>query len=145
LNKIGVGDNKAIEIIYRHYQAAVFAFVRLRVRDAAEAKEIRNDNFMIVFSKAGQCNASVFRLSSAFSESGNRSVGQFLQRRGFRKNPNVDRIFLYQKLKHAVGVLNQIKALSTRIRLIAQLRQWRPDVSILAKSSYDLRGLNFAS
>ena len=58
LNKIGLGDNKAIEIIYRHYQAALFAFIRLRVRDDAAAEEILNDTFMIAFSKPAQYNAS---------------------------------------------------------------------------------------
>lgn len=61
-----------------------------------------------------------------------------------RGNPNVDRVFVYQKLKHAGGMANQFKALSERLKLIAQLRRWKPDVTILAKSSYDLRGLNFA-
>ena len=61
-----------------------------------------------------------------------------------RGNPNVDRVFVYQKLKHAGGMANQFKALSHRVKLIAQLRRWKPDVTILAKSSYDLRGLNFA-
>lgn len=58
LNKIGAGDNKAIEIIYRHYQAAMFAFIRLRVRDDAAAEEILNDTFMIAFSKPAQYNAN---------------------------------------------------------------------------------------
>lgn len=61
-----------------------------------------------------------------------------------RGNPNVDHVFVYQKLKHAGGMANQFKALSERLKLIAQLRRWKPDVTILAKSSYDLRGLNFA-
>jgi heptosyltransferase III len=61
-----------------------------------------------------------------------------------RGNPNVDRVFVYQKLKHAGGLANQFKALSERLKLIAQLRRWKPDATILAKSSYDLRGLNFA-
>lgn len=61
-----------------------------------------------------------------------------------RGNPNVDRVFVYQKLKHAEGMVDQLKALGARFKLIAQLRRWKPDVAILAKSSYDLRGLNFA-
>ena len=61
-----------------------------------------------------------------------------------RGNPNVDHVFVYQKLKHAGGMANQFKALSERLKLIARLRRWKPDVTILAKSSYDLRGLNFA-
>lgn len=61
-----------------------------------------------------------------------------------RGNPNVDHVFVYQKLKHAGGMANQFKALSERLKLIARLRRWKPDITILAKSSYDLRGLNFA-
>ena len=61
-----------------------------------------------------------------------------------RGNPNIDKVFVYQKLKHAGGMANQFKALSERLKLIVQLRRWKPDATILAKSSYDLRGLNFA-
>lgn len=61
-----------------------------------------------------------------------------------RGNPNIDKVFVYQKLKHASGLASQFKALSERLKLIAQLRRWKPDATILAKSSYDLRGLNFA-
>lgn len=61
-----------------------------------------------------------------------------------RGNPNIDQVFVYKKLKHAGGMTNQFKALSDRLKLIARLRRWKPDVTILAKSSYDLRGLNFA-
>lgn len=58
LNKIGLGDNKAVETVYRHYHASVFAFIRLRVRDDAAAEEILNDTFMIAFSKPAQYNGS---------------------------------------------------------------------------------------
>lgn len=61
-----------------------------------------------------------------------------------RANPNIDKVFVYQKLKHAEGMANQFKALSERLKLVAQLRRWKPGATILAKSSYDLRGLNFA-
>ncbi len=61
-----------------------------------------------------------------------------------RGNPNVDHVFVYQKLKHAGGVLNQVKAIAQRLKLIAKLRRWKPDVTVLAKSSYDRHGLNFA-
>src|SRR5574343_1090593 len=61
-----------------------------------------------------------------------------------RGNPNVDRVFVYQKLKHAGSLSNRIKALLERFKLIIQLRRWQPDVTILAKSSYDRHGLNFA-
>ncbi len=61
-----------------------------------------------------------------------------------RGNPHVDHVFVYQKLKHAGGLANRLKAIAQRLRLIIKLRCWRPDVTILAKSSYDRYGLNFA-
>ena len=61
-----------------------------------------------------------------------------------RGNPNVDRVFVYQKLKHAGNLASRFKALNQRLKLIAQLRRWKPDVTILAKASYDRHGLNFA-
>lgn len=61
-----------------------------------------------------------------------------------RGNPSLDHVFVYQKLKHAVGLANRIKALAQRIKLIVQLRRWHPGVTILAKSSVDRHGLNFA-
>lgn len=61
-----------------------------------------------------------------------------------RGNPNVDKVFVYQKLKHAGSLSNRIKALVERFKLIIQLRRWQPEVTILAKSSYDRHGLNFA-
>ena len=61
-----------------------------------------------------------------------------------RGNPNVDHVFVYQKLKHAGNLASRFKALNQRLKLIAQLRRWKPDVTILAKSSYDRHGLNFA-
>lgn len=59
-------------------------------------------------------------------------------------NPNIDKLFVYQKLKHAGNFASQLKALGERLKLIIKLRRWKPDACILAKSSYDLRGLNFA-
>ena len=61
-----------------------------------------------------------------------------------RDNPNVDRVFVYQKLKHAGNLASRCKALNQRLKLVAQLRRWKPDVTILAKASYDRHGLNFA-
>lgn len=61
-----------------------------------------------------------------------------------RGNPNVDRVFVYQKLKHAGNLSSRFKALGQRLKLIAQLRCWKPDITILAKASYDRHGLNFA-
>jgi len=59
-------------------------------------------------------------------------------------NPNLNQIFVYQKLKHAGGLLNRLKAIQQRFKLIVQLRQWNPDVTLLAKASYERHGLNFA-
>lgn len=59
-------------------------------------------------------------------------------------NPNLDHIFVYQKLKHAGGIASRFKAVNERLKLIAQLRRWKPDVTILAKASYERHGLNFA-
>lgn len=59
-------------------------------------------------------------------------------------NPNLDRVFVYQKLKHAGRLSGRFKALAQRLKLVIQLRRWKPDVTILAKSSYDRHGLNFA-
>ena len=59
-------------------------------------------------------------------------------------NPNLDHIFVYQKLKHAGGIASRFKAVKERLKLIARLRRWKPDVTILAKASYERHGLNFA-
>lgn len=61
-----------------------------------------------------------------------------------RDNPNVDQLFVYQKLKHASGLDGRTRALVRRLGLIFQLQYWRPDITILAKASYDRHGLNFA-
>ena len=61
-----------------------------------------------------------------------------------RGNPNLDHVFVYQKLKHAGGIASRFKAVAERLKLIAQLRRWKPDVTILAKASYERHGLNFA-
>lgn len=58
LNQIGAGDNKAVEKVFRFYQASIFAFIRLRVRDDHCAEEILNDTFMIAFQKPEQYNGS---------------------------------------------------------------------------------------
>lgn len=59
-------------------------------------------------------------------------------------NPHLDRVFVYQKLKHVSGLASRFRALTDRLKLIVQLRRWKPDVTILAKASYDRHGLNFA-
>ena len=61
-----------------------------------------------------------------------------------RGNPNVDHVFVYQKLKHAGNLASRFKALTQRLALIKKLRRWKPDVTILAKASYDRHGLSFA-
>ena len=61
-----------------------------------------------------------------------------------RGNPNLDHVFVYQKLKHAGSLVSRLKAIVERLKLIAKLRRWQPDVTILAKASYDRHGLNFA-
>ena len=61
-----------------------------------------------------------------------------------RDNPHLDKVFVYQKLKHAGNLANRFKALNQRLKLIAQLRRWKPDVTILAKASYERHGLSFA-
>ena len=61
-----------------------------------------------------------------------------------RGNPNVDHVFVYQKLKHAGNLTNRFKALTQRLQLIKHLRRWKPDVTLLAKASYDRHGLSFA-
>ena len=58
LNKVAVGDNKAVETIYNHYQASLYAFIRLRVRDEEAAEEILNDTFMIAIKKPKQFDGS---------------------------------------------------------------------------------------
>ena len=61
-----------------------------------------------------------------------------------RGNPNLDQIFVYQKLKHAGSLGSRFNALRARLKLIAKLRRWKPDITILAKASYERHGLNFA-
>lgn len=61
-----------------------------------------------------------------------------------RGNLNLDHVFVYQKLKHAGGFASRFKAMVERLKLVAQLRRWKPDVTILAKASYERHGLNFA-
>lgn len=54
LNQIALGDNKAVETLYRHYQASLYAFIRMRIRDDDAAEEILNDTFMVAIQKPGQ-------------------------------------------------------------------------------------------
>ena len=61
-----------------------------------------------------------------------------------RGNPNLNKVFVYQKLKHAGGLASRLRAVYERLKLIVRLRRWNPDVTILAKASHDRHGLNFA-
>lgn len=61
-----------------------------------------------------------------------------------RGNPNLDHIFVYKKLKHAGSLGSRFNAVRERLQLIANLRRWKPDVTILAKAAYERHGLNFA-
>lgn len=61
-----------------------------------------------------------------------------------RGNPNLDHIFVYQKLKHAAGIVSRLRSVVDRLKVIILLRRWSPDVAILAKANYDLHGLKFA-
>lgn len=61
-----------------------------------------------------------------------------------RDNPNLDYVFVYQKLKHASGIGSRIKAVFERLKLVGRLRRWKPDVTILAKAGFERHGLNFA-
>lgn len=61
-----------------------------------------------------------------------------------RGNPNIDYVFVYQKLKHARGLGGRFRALIQRVKLVARIRRWKPDVTVLAKASYDRHGLGFA-
>lgn len=57
-HEIAAGQAKAIETVYRHYQASLFAFIRLRVRDDGAAEEILSDTFLTAFGKINQYNGS---------------------------------------------------------------------------------------
>ncbi len=59
-------------------------------------------------------------------------------------NPDLDKVFVYQKLKHANGLRAKMQAAWARVGLLFELRAWKPDVTILAKSGYDRHGLRFA-
>lgn len=61
-----------------------------------------------------------------------------------RNNPSLDHVFVYQKLKHAVGLTGSFMAVAKRLKLIVELRSWKPDVTILARASYERHGLKLA-
>ena len=51
LKQIDQGSAKGIEVLYRHYHAALFAFIRHRVSVDEAAEEIVNDTFMAIYHK----------------------------------------------------------------------------------------------
>ena len=54
LNQIGKGWNQSAETLYRHYSGALYAFIRMRIKNDEAAEELVNDTFMIAFRKPGQ-------------------------------------------------------------------------------------------
>lgn len=61
-----------------------------------------------------------------------------------RGNPNIDRLFVYEKAKHSASNLGRVLNVFRRVLLILELRRWKPDITILAKSCYDRHALRFA-
>lgn len=59
-------------------------------------------------------------------------------------NPCVDRVFVYEKLKHATSNAARVGAIFRRLKLIAVLWFWSPDFTLLAKAGYEKHGLFFA-
>ncbi len=59
-------------------------------------------------------------------------------------NPDVDDVFIYEKVKHVRGGFQKLKAFSRQLLLKHRLRRWRPDIAILAKAVYDRHGLKYA-
>lgn len=59
LNQISIGNDKAMEALYRRYHAALFAYIRHIVTIDEAAEEILHDTFMVIHSKPlaynGQC------------------------------------------------------------------------------------------
>lgn len=56
LRQVARGSNPAVEKIFNHYQASLFVFIRLRIRDDEAAEEILNDTFLIAFQKTAHYN-----------------------------------------------------------------------------------------
>ena len=51
LNRIGQGCNQSAETLYRKYNRALYAFIRMRISNDQAAEELVNDTFMIAFRK----------------------------------------------------------------------------------------------
>ncbi|NJA89981.1 glycosyltransferase family 9 protein [Rhodocyclus tenuis] len=60
------------------------------------------------------------------------------------KNPDIDYLFSYEKLKHSSGAVEKLSAVSNRIALIAKMRRCRFDLAVLAKPGFDPHGLRMA-
>lgn len=59
LNQIAQGNDKGMTRLYRHYNAALFAYIRHLVTVDEAAEELVHDTFMVIYSKPlaynGQC------------------------------------------------------------------------------------------
>lgn len=64
LNEIGRGDEKAVTRLYRHYHGFLFAFIRHKLSNDADAEEVTQDVLMAVCKKPqtflGQANFSTW-------------------------------------------------------------------------------------
>ena len=64
LNEIGRGDEKAVIRLYRHYHGFLFAFIRHKLSNDADAEEVTQDVLMAVCKKPqtfrGQANFSTW-------------------------------------------------------------------------------------
>ena len=58
LNQIAQGDDKAMTVLYKHYQRSLFAFVRLQVSDNSLAEEIVQETFLAVSHKPAGFNGT---------------------------------------------------------------------------------------
>lgn len=58
-------------------------------------------------------------------------------------NPDVNKVYVYQKTKYVPGILNRLKKILTRLKLIKELKRWNPALIVLAAAP-DKHGLNFA-
>ncbi|MGE5467653.1 MAG: glycosyltransferase family 9 protein [Ignavibacteria bacterium] len=59
-------------------------------------------------------------------------------------NPHIDAVLSYDKGKHVATVVGKIAALWRRLRLIRNIRHNRPDLAILAASTYQPSAYRFA-
>lgn len=62
LNQIGIGDDKAVMTLYRHYHGFLYAFIRHRLSNEADAEEVTQDVLLAVCQKP-----QAFRGQSKFS------------------------------------------------------------------------------